>query len=94
VTADTIKAMCRALCHVLLEAARSEPSEAALGEYLHELGTKAPTNPTRVCQRLLSSARVLASVLEARELQVVSTSAPPFTNSNPVGCAGLGQAES
>lgn len=91
VTTDTIKAMCRALCHVMLEAARSEPSEAALGEYLHELGTKAPTNPKRVCRQLLSSAWVLAIIVEAGELQVVSTSAPPFTNS-AIGCAGLGWA--
>ena len=61
VTADSIKAMCRALCHVLLEAARSEPSEAALGEYLHELGTRKRAPRTQngcVCQRLLSSAGV------------------------------------
>jgi hypothetical protein len=45
VTADAVRAMCRALCHVLLEAARSEPSDAALGEYLHELGTH--PNPLR-----------------------------------------------
>eukprot|EP00241_Pyramimonas_parkeae_P011833 CAMPEP_0114232816 /NCGR_PEP_ID=MMETSP0058-20121206/4820_1 /TAXON_ID=36894 /ORGANISM="Pyramimonas parkeae, CCMP726" /LENGTH=203 /DNA_ID=CAMNT_0001344339 /DNA_START=260 /DNA_END=871 /DNA_ORIENTATION=- len=35
---DSIQTMCKALCHALLEAARSEPSEAALGEYFHELG--------------------------------------------------------
>eukprot|EP00240_Pyramimonas_obovata_P014031 CAMPEP_0118924048 /NCGR_PEP_ID=MMETSP1169-20130426/2357_1 /TAXON_ID=36882 /ORGANISM="Pyramimonas obovata, Strain CCMP722" /LENGTH=202 /DNA_ID=CAMNT_0006865129 /DNA_START=298 /DNA_END=903 /DNA_ORIENTATION=+ len=38
VTTEDIHKMCTALCHIMLEAARSEPSEAALGEYLHDLG--------------------------------------------------------
>ena len=48
-TADAVRAMCRALCHVLLEAARSEPSDAALGEYLHELGTHPNPLPFPLC---------------------------------------------
>jgi len=41
VSVSDIQQMCSALCHTLVEAAREEASEGALGEFFHELGFRA-----------------------------------------------------